>query len=180
MSLAAVCKAVRNTLQAEFNLNADSCEVGFDGQPKPSAGEKYFAVHPLGWTGLPQDWDLGEEYQMAVTVTLRLGFAPRDRWGIAVWLAEDEGMETLIRQVITVIHHNQTLRLLAVNLQKAPGGGNILTPLQFIRVDAPVMRDYDWFTAVAPENRNQTDQCGVSQTIVFGKCQRVQSIPDME
>jgi len=90
-------------------------------------------------------------------------------------------METRIRDAITAIHHSQILRQLAVKMQRAPGGGNILTPLQLMRVDTnPTVRGPEWFTAAPPEGEDGVAECGVSQTIVFGKCQRVQNIDYME
>lgn len=180
MSLAAVCKAVRDTLQTTFNLTADSCEVGFDGMPKPACGEKYIAVHPLGWTCQPGDHDLHEEFTIGVTITLRMGFAPKDRWGIAVWLAETDGMEVMLRKAIKAIHHNQTVRELATTYMSY-SGFYALTPLQFIRVDAkPTVQGPNWFSAPMPETDGQVAECGVSQMITFGKCQQVQNIQSAE
>lgn len=179
MSLAACMIAVRDVLQDLFRVDENSCEVGFDGKPKPACGERYFAVHSLGWNGINGDWDLGEEYTVGVTVTIRTGFAPKDRWGIAVWLAENDGMESTIRQVITAIHHNQTVRAAMDAVLDETGGGNFVTPLQLMRVDNPVVRNHTWFDADVPED-GAVAESGVSQTIVFGKCQRVQNIPDME
>ncbi len=180
MSLAAVMMAARNKLQTVFGLDADSCEIGFGPEPKPAAGEFYIAVHSLGWSGGNQDWDLTEDYQVAITPTLRMGFAMKDRWGIAVWLLANEGMEPRIRQIITAIHHNQLLRQAADALITGCASGKILTPLQFIRTEGPQIKGPDWFSASMPESDHQVAECGVAQTIVFGKCQRVQSVPDMD
>lgn len=180
MSLGAVLKAARDTMRTTFGLKAESCEVGMDGQPKPACGEFYIAVHPLGWNAVSGDWDLGEEYTVGVTLTMRTSFAPKDRWGIAVWLAENDGMEARLRAAVTAIHHNQTLRALADEYIDGAGAGGITTPLQLMRIDNPVLRGPDWFTAAPPETDEQIPECGVSQTVVFGKCQRTQSVPDME
>lgn len=178
MSIGAVAKATRDALQTAFSLDSNSCEVGFDGQPKPACGEKYYAVHQVSHGAVSGDWDLGEEYQLAVTITLRMGFAPKDRWGISVWLATG-GLEELCRQAIVSIHHNQALRIAANVYITGGASGKILTPLQFIRLDNPTPRDYSWFTAAQPEG-DRPPECGASQTITFGKCQRCQSIPDMD
>ena len=179
MSQAALCKGIRDHLQTVFTLDANSCEVGFDGQPKPMAGQEYFAIHPMGWTTVSGDWDLGEQYEVAVTVTRRLGSTPQDRRGVALWLTLTTGLEPRIRQVITAIHHNQLVRIACNVFITGGASGKLLTPPQFLRVEPPVVRDYNWFTAEVPENPDY-DKAGVSQTIVFGKCQRVQSVPDMD
>jgi hypothetical protein len=179
MSLAAVCKAARDVLQKVLAVDANSCECGFDGQPDPMAGESYYRIHPLGWNALPQDYDLSEEYTVGVTLTMRLGWVPKDRRGVALWLAYD-GLDARAREVVKTIHHNQLLRKASVVYLQGKGGGDTLTPLQLVRIDMPQVRSYDWFTAEAPEEENQSDDAGVSQTIVFGKCQRVQNIEYME
>lgn len=177
--MAACMVAVREAISSLFKADADSCEVGFDGKPKPMCGARYFAVHPMGWNGISGDWDLGEEYSIGVTVTLRTGFAPKDRWGIALWLAQDGGMETTIRQIVAEIHHSQSVRLAMNEELDGAGSGNFLTPLQLLRIENPVVRNHTWFDAEVPED-GRVAESGVSQTIVFGKCQRVQNIPDME
>lgn len=183
MSIAAVTKAVRDAIQTEFEVGPESCEVGFDGQPKPACGEKYWAVHPLSWQGLPdEDWALGEEYQVGVTLTFRMGVAPKDRWGLAVWLA-DNGMEDFVRRTITLIHHSQTIRVAAGVYITGGASGKILTPLQLLRIENPKPQGPQWFSAEPVDLTQQkytVADCGVSQTMVFGRCQRVQSIPDMD
>lgn len=184
MSQAAVCVAVRDTLQTLFGLDANSCEVGFDGKPKPMAGKFAISVHPLTWSGISADWDLGEEYQIGVTLSIRLGTVPADRRGIAVWLDQPDGsgLHQRARAAITAIHHSQAVRVAADAAITGGESGKILTPLLLMPggVQPPKPQSYDWFSAVAPSTQSQTDDAGVSQTIVFGKCQRVQSIPDMD
>ena len=183
MSHSAICLAVRDQLQVTFSLDSSSCEVGFDGSTKPSAGQFYVAIHPLGLEGISNDFDLGESYSVGVTLSMRLGVAPKDRRGIAIWLdqADGTGLHQCVRQAITAIHQNQNVRI-AANTHIAGGGGNIVTALLLMPggVQPPQIRSYDWFSAVAPDGQSQVDDAGVSQTITFGKCQRVQDVPDMD
>lgn len=184
MSQSAILQAVRDQLQQTFTLDADSCEVGFDGSPKPSCGELYIAVHPANWTGISGDYDLGEEFEVGVTITLRMGVAPKDRWGIAVFLTAPDGgpgLDALCRQAITAIHQSQTVRLAAdtyLTNAGAMGGGSILTPFRFKNGGKPSVKGPEWFDA-APAGKAAAE-CGVAQTITFGRCQRVQDIQDME
>lgn len=186
MSQAAVMMAVRAKLQSVFSLDSNSCEIGFDGAPKPMAGEFYVAIHPMAWSGLgDEDWALGEEYTVGVTLTMRMGVAPKDRWGIAIWLANPDGgagMEARVRTTITAIHHNQDIRLAANALISGGASGKIMTPLQLMPsgIQLPKVQVPSWFSAAPPETEHGMPECGVSQTIIFGKCQRVQSIPDMD
>ncbi len=178
MSQAILASAVRDHLQSVFGLGADSCEVGFDGRPKPGAGELYLAIHEGAWLDKSGDYDLHEEYQIAITVTMRMGFAPKDRWGIAVWTAPD-GLDVQMRKVITAIHHNLLLRVAASD--GLNGGRYFATPLFLLRPpDKPQPQGPDWFSAPIPESDTQIAECGVSQTAVFGKCQLCQAIDEME
>lgn len=179
MSLAVLAQAVRDTLQTAFSLTASSCEVSFDGQPKPSAGELYLAVHPGAWTKAEGDYDLDEEYTIGVTVTIRMGFAPKDRWGIEVWAASTDGLDKRVRQVIVAVHHNQAIRQLA-STRLFQGEKYFVTPLQLLRVDPPKLQNWSWFSASPPEREGQIAESGVSQTVWFGKCRRCQSVDNME
>jgi hypothetical protein len=188
--MAAVAIAVRNQLQNTFGLTADSCEVGFDGRPKTSAGEFYIAIHPMDWSGISGDWDLGESYQFGVTLTMRMGVAPLDRWGIAVWLGtttllpnviNDDGLDARVRRAIVAIHHNQVQIRQAASLLIDPTRNDlIVTPLQLIKPQMPQVRGPDWFSAPPPETEHQVAECGVSQTLIFGKCERCADVPNME
>ena len=65
-----------------------------------------------------------------MTLSIRLGFAPKDRRGIAVWLDQQDGtgLHQRVRQAIAAIHQNQQVRIAANNLITG-GGGNIVTAL---------------------------------------------------
>ena len=181
--MGALLIATRQVLQKEFNLDHNSIEVGFDGQPKPSAGEFFASIHPMNWTFPNGDWDLHEDNTIGVTLTLRLGFSPQDRFAVAVWLFETNGMEPRIRRVITAIHHNQALRSAANELISGGASGKIFTPLQVIRVENPKPQGPAWFNASPPEHIDHYSPpppCGVSQTVVFGKAQRCQPVDDMD
>ncbi len=185
MSQAALCKAVRDQLKTALSLDENSCEVRFDGQPPAACGEEFYAVHPLGWNGISGDHDLHEEVQVGVTLTLRTTFAPDDRRGVDVWLANadsigPDGMETKLRKVIAAIHKSQDVRV-AANVYITDGSsGKFFTPLWFIRTDPLQIKMWDWFSENPPQSENEDPVCGVSCTITFGKCQRCQPVEDMD
>jgi hypothetical protein len=178
--------AARDQMRTTFSLDENSCEVGFDGTPKPSAGEFYVAVHGISWGVMVEDWDLSEEYQFAITLTMRMAAVPKDRRGVAVWLLSPNGMEARIRAAVIALHHNQAVRIaantyLVAREAKLGIGGEIVGVQRLARIEMPVLRDYSWFGAEPPESDIQAERdCGVSQTIVFGKVQRVQAIPTMD
>lgn len=180
MSLAAVCLAARDALQESFGLDGNSCEVKFGPEPHPECGEFFLSVHPLAWTATVQDWNLGEMYQVGVTGTMKMGFAPKDRWGIEVWTKAETGLDAKMRQVLTALHHNQAARIAANVYITGGASGKVITPLQLVRIEIPKFRDHTWFTAALPETEHAVAECGVSQTIVFGASNREQSIDDMD
>jgi hypothetical protein len=185
MSLAALALATRDTIQTVTGLDANSCEVGFDGQPKPGAGQVYYAIHCPGWNGISGDFDLHESYQVAVTITLRMGWAPQDRWGIEVWLAANTGLDALVRQVIVACHKNYKL-INSANAGKdysiGVGSAGFVTPLWFLSAGAVQLKGAKWFSAedAPPKNGVQTAQSGVAQEIRFGKAERCQAIDTTE
>ncbi len=176
--------AVRDKLQRVVKINgnaidADTCECGFDGKPKPSAGELYLAVHPLGWQGISGDDDLHEEAQIGVTITLRMGFAPSDRFGVAAWLQANTGLDAVARVVITALHKDQLVRIAANTIIGTTSAGYV-TPLWFMSGANPQFREAAWFSATVDPDAKDTAPCGVSQELRFGRAQRCQAVLEME
>lgn len=195
MSAAALSQAVRDTLIARIAINGaalteDTCEIGFTGQPKPASGQYYFAIHMASWAPGrvvgESDWDLTEDISVSVTVTLKLGDTPEDRYGIAVWVKQTTGLDALVRSVIAVIHQNQAVRALAntsplygLSLDGVTAGFHTTTVLT--GAQPPQFRDWKWFTAGLPKEAvlpEEMAQAGVSQTVTF-KASRCQAIPLM-
>lgn len=178
MSLAALTLATRDTLQQAFNLTADSCEVGFDGQPKPTAGQRYLAVFPGSWGGVSDDNDLSEDYGVNVTVSMRLGTAPKDRWGIEVWAKAQVGLEAVCRQIAVKVHKNYDLMNLAnqyiQQLFTAQTYWLLFHPLELVDGGSPRLVGPDWFGETLDANV-QVQNYGVMQAMRFGKASRAQA-----
>ena len=186
MSLAALAQAVRDRLQAVILMNGEStdantCECTFTGKPKPIMGQLFLAVHILGWQGISGDNDLHESAQIGVTVTLRLGFAPEDRDGIAVWLAANTGLEPITRAVVKAIHKDYANVMNLANTKYiGTGSAGFVTPLWFLGGGNPTFQQASWFGAVPdPEDPNSTP-CGVSMELRFGKAERCQALDNTE
>jgi hypothetical protein len=58
--------------------------------------------------------------------------------------------------------------------------GKFVTPLWFLRTDAPQIRMWEWLSEAPPTTENEDPVCGVSATITFGKAQRCQPVEDMD
>jgi len=185
MSAPALALAVRDTIIGAVKLNGaaidtNTCDVGFDGSAKPGCGELYISVHLGGWKAISGDNDLHESFDMAVTVTRRLGYAPKDRYGQEIWVKITTGLDALCRAIATLIHKSQAVRNLANTSPDYGIGANAAgfhTPLWFTGAGAPTFRDYKWFTAKLPPGTEQeAAQAGVSQTITFAKAERCQAV----
>ena len=180
MSLSAVCLAARDRIRSYLSLGEDSCEVGFDGQPKPMAGQLYVAVHPASWTGTDNDYELEEIIAVNVTVTMRLGSSPKDRWGVAVWTKQDDGLDAVCRKVIVALHMNYADVMNVANttyITTARDG--FYHPLKFRDGGLPRYVDHHWFSAAEPESQYQVAEAGVAQTLTFGALARFQTIGGM-
>jgi hypothetical protein len=182
MSQAAYLQAARDALQAAFNLDSNSCEVGIDGQPKPAAGQLYIALSPGSWTAAGgDDFDLDETFQIEVTVTRRLGTTPKDRWGVAVWLATPNGLETTCRKIITLLHMSYPVMRTANDyvIRTETGQSDYFHhPLEFQSAGSPILQGPDWFSAVPPatDQQVQTAPVGVSQALTFTGARRTQGV----
>jgi len=174
MSQGAYADAVKQTIQTLFNVDDASCDVMFDGQPKPSAGQWFYAVHPGSWTAQGEDYDLDEKIDIQVTVTRRLGDTPQDLGGIAVW---KKYLEPRCRQIVGAIHFNYDVMNLANSLITA-GSDEFHKPVIFTgAAGTPQLKGPDWFTAITPDAGTTAD-AGVCLTLRFSGAERTQGVQD--
>lgn len=159
-----------------LSLSASDCDEQPDGFPPPNAGQIYYAVDEYGWTNTA-DESLDEYCGVSVTITLRAGFAPKDRHAMA--LRRD--LRRRRADVRRVIHNNYDLMNLANRKLeehfKHPVNG-FVEPLRFRSAGKPEIRGPEWFSAEA--NPNASAICGVSCTLLFERARRVQVIDEME
>ena len=172
--------AVRDQLLNVLSLTADSCETMFDGQPKPSCGELFVSVHPGSWTPSPSgDYDLDERFSVCVTVTMRLGAVPQDRWGPNLLDLINTGLEAVLRQIIGAIHKQESVRNAANTVYGlTPPLAGFCEDIELVDGGRPDPKGPDWFSAEADPADMATvfAHSGVAQTLTFGKARRVQQI----
>lgn len=106
MSIAALLTAVETRLRSVLSdPNGEVCGAQEDGKPPPFAGQFYYAVW---WPGSRQTdqnpLSLDVEHQVTVTVTARMGYAPRDRRG-AILKAVAQ-IEQQAERVAEAVHAN--------------------------------------------------------------------------
>jgi len=177
--------AARDHLRTLLSLGEAGCEAMFDGQPMPSSGEMFVALHPGGWRGISQDADIEEEFSFLVTVTRRLGYVATDRAMREVWAKATEGIEAVCRTIIVGkpakvtsadygLHMNLVI-MAAANATITAGFAGFHEPVRFLDGGQPIERGPDWFSA-GSETEGKRMNAGISQTLTFGGAKRVQGL----
>ena len=181
MSLAALCLAVKDQLQDELGLDDGKCALMMDGQPPPSCGELFVAVHPGGWRP-ESDPDMGtdEQFGVYVTITRRKGYSPQDREGMAVWALAETGLDAVARRVFAALHKRYEV-LAAANkiIGQTPTAASpvgFVEPLRIESVGDPEPKGPDWFTADSPKGSGKYANAGVAVVLRFGGARRLQRL----
>ena len=180
MSQAALCLAVKARLQSVLTWDDNTCDVMFDGQPKPMAGELFVAVWPGSWTTNDIE-GLDEYFGVNVTVTRKFGYSPKDRGGTELWTKAVMGMEALLNRIKVALHHDvggDAIMAAANAIINATSTHNgFIEPLRFRNGGRPELKGPDWFEAT-PEGEGWSI-AGVAQTMMFDRARRVQTIESM-
>src|SRR5262245_33459739 len=107
MSARALQLAAKYQVQTLLTLDDASCDLMFDGQPKPACGEQFIAIHEGEWAaGGHGDADLTEVFGLAVTLTRRVNYAPQDQRGTEVLQKITNGMNAILRRIVVLLHKN--------------------------------------------------------------------------
>lgn len=153
-------------------------DVTIDGQPHPGAGQWFYAVHPGEWSGASEDADLDEYIGFLVTLSLKVGFSPKDRIG-RKYIETQKGFEKNFRRVIVPpgLHRNDSL-MNAVNVQiladDPVASQGFCEPALFLGMSGPPeFKGAEWFTSAED---TKFAYAGMAQTAVFGKARRVQGM----
>lgn len=185
MSQRCMCLAVLDRIRSVLSLPAGAggqltSNVTFDAQPAPGCGEWFYAVYAGEWRGDSGDADLQEMIGVNVTVTRRVGFAPRDRQGPDVWAEANDGLDVTLRKIVAAVHRSYTV-LNAANVYVEALNENswgFEEPLSFVNGGKPEPKGVDWFCA-EDAGSGKFANAGVAQTLSFGRAKRVQPITAM-
>lgn len=155
-----------------LSLSASECDEQPDGQPPPNAGQVYYAVHEGGWRN-NQDEHIDEMCAVNVTITLRAGFAPQDRTGLAL-LRDIRNRRASLR---AKIHNSYKILELANDKLTANYGANngFIEPLRFRDAGKPEPKGPEWFFA----EHKATPTTGYAVTLRFENARRVQTNESM-
>lgn len=181
MSQLALLTAVRNVLRSQppngLGLTKAQCEVMFDGQPPPSCGELFVAVHPAEWN-VEDVEGLNEVFGVEITVTVRVGKVPRDEMGLNALIGPaGKSLDGYLEEIRALLHldsvADQVLNQANAIIGSAANG--FVEPLRFRGGSRPEPKGPDWFGAES-SGAGMTPPVGLAQTLSFGGARRVQRI----
>lgn len=182
MSQYALAMAVRNYLRMTVPLTDSECEIMFDGQPPPVAGERFVAIWHGDWTGNDVE-GLDENFGLNITVSRRTAYAPIDR-GFVPLLADEQGqdLDHLVRQILRRIHLDapgnpagDAILNAANALITAEGtASGFCEPLRFRSGGRIEPKGAEWFGA-----EPDSGIVGIAQTLLFNGARRTQGIESM-
>lgn len=178
MSQRVLLLAVRDTLRDRVPLKAEECEVTGDEQPFPIVGDRFVGVHPGYWRQTGVGLDLDEEYGISVTVSVRATKVASDRVGPQLLAKARGGLLELCEQVRAAIHMDSQESATAGVLPRANQMlGNQVNgfeePLIFQDGGRATKRGAAWFGGSGAR------LAGLSQTLLFGRARRIQTIESM-
>lgn len=194
MSLAALLMGVRDHLRSNENgglgLKEYECEVMPDGEPPEDAGDIYVAIHPSQWTQQNQAGTaLDELFGIQITLSARARQIPGHRWGPDLLCKPREGtwsggVYARAEAIRAALHVNYTPTLtLASGLIDVAALANQTTangfdgePLFFRGCSPPVKRRATWWGAVDAPPDEGCPYAGLTLTLSFDPCRRVQDI----
>lgn len=183
MSGSAYRLAIRNQLRTALGLGAHECDLTPGPEPHPRAGHTFIAIHPGGWaTRQPSDNYLDEVIGVLVTISLKAGRYPKDRWGPTVTGNSSDvdlpPFELIARRIIAETHLSHTLRTAANDLIANDSSG-FVEPMRFMRAAGPPQdRPPEWWSVTNQQKNSQP--AGMSQTLVFDGARRIQTVAELD
>lgn len=163
--IAAVIETLRS--KTGLALSAAQCDEQPDGQPPPSAGQLYYAVHENSWTNNDTE-NIDEYFGVSVTITMRAGYVPKDRHAMALYREMRTKREELSRFMLEQ-------RYVVMNLANTKIGENangFVEPLRFVSGGIIEEKGPDWFSATS----STSTAAGVACTLVFNNARLVRPL----
>lgn len=175
MSMSALLTAVRNQLRDDLKIPETDCDIQPNGQPPPTCGQIYYAVHALSHdpeTTNPDQW-IGEVYNIGITITRRAAAVPTDRRPTETLYKATTGLEARARAVVKNLHMKYDVITDANAL--ISGTDKIQEPLRWQGTDAePEEVDGTWYHG-RPDER-----AGLTLTVRLGGAMRYQTLANLE
>lgn len=173
MSKAALLRGAQKRLRATFD-DPSGKRIGIQptGQPPPFAGQWYIAIHPGARSNSDTNpLSLEERYDLGVTVTVRMGYAPKDRQGERVLLDAPDGILHLADRIRADLHGNYDV-LIEANTLIGDESNGFVEPLSFQSDSVIQEKPASWVWADDDENPPTT----FAVEMKFGGALRVQTL----
>lgn len=166
MSLANLQLAVRNELRTELPISDpalfpastinDVIDLQADGQPPPSAGQLYLAIHGTDWSpaGSEKEQGIEEVFGVAITISRRTPSAPPDRQTEAFYTSATIGLDHIARLITPLVHQSYVILNAANALLGNPDFG-FQEPLRWAGSDPePTLQQPSWWWAEPTKKTN--------------------------
>lgn len=181
-------KHLRNKLQ----LDPGVVGIRSNKKPPPSCGDLYVSVYGAGITSIQPDLNTGIDigFSVGITVTRRTGYNPYDYVDEDTYLADVDGMESILWKCCGWLHQNWDW-LAAINASLTVRNASALQfiePLRFKYMDeVPTVVNEQWFRPDASANfaaitsASQTyPYCGMIMEALLGDCRRVLTLSALQ
>lgn len=170
MSIGSLLIAVRDKLRdslTQVDSPEQNIRLGMNGQPIPTAGGIYVAVHLRDWANPePQLTSLlKEESGVIVTISIRSRRNPEDRDPDSVLVKASRGLTDIAEQVMSAIHGNSALTSSAGRIE----------PLRWIACIGPTEQFKDWYRSGDPFD-GDAQPAGYSLEVVFSGAGKITAI----
>lgn len=155
-----------------FPIPQDQIEVTFDGRPLPAQAEVFVAIWPAGWSN-QYDEGIEEILGCNITVSIKGGKVPLDRWGPEMMVKAAAGLDFVLEKVRARVHSNYVIMNAAnTTINSSLGTSNgFIRPLYFRDGGSPMPKPGSWWTG-----RGKEPFAGLAQTQRYGDAQRDQTI----
>ncbi len=164
---------IRNRL----GLETGEIDAMQGGRPPAVAGLVYVAVHAGPWQSInDQGYVLDEDIGLQVTVSVRAGSLPIDRWEKPGTTDHARGLDVVATRVIGAVHLQYGLIELA-NSKIELNVNKFIEPLRFRRAEPPADRSADWWGG---SRTNHQGYVGMSRSLLFTGARVVQTVEQIK
>lgn len=170
MSVGTLLVKVRDKLRevlTQVDTPEQNIRLGMNGQPIPTAGGIYVAVHLRDWNNPePQLTNLlKQESGVIVTISIRSRRNPEDRDPDMVLVRASQGLTDIAEQVMSALHGNSALTTSAGRIE----------PLRWIACNGPTEQYKDWYRSEDPIDRD-AQPAGYSLELIFAGAGKITGI----
>lgn len=173
--ITALLIASRNVIRSATGYAESDVLVQNDGQPPPTVGNQFIAVHGTSWKPniVDQNQGIDEVADLTVTITARMQAIPYDIRGQEIYIRKSLELENVAQIVKINLHQNYTLIASANAL--LTGVDKIVEPLRWLGGDAqPKYASNRWFSS-----EDDNEYAGLILTLQFGRARRMQTLTNI-